>query len=830
MTEARTLSATFSINSYNLLLTTGDGGSVSGAGTFSFGTKANITATPNTGYSFTGWVGEGVVNPSSKTTQVQMNEDRNISASFSINSYDLNLTAGDGGSVSGAGSFSYGYATTITATPNTGYSFTGWIGEGVVNPSSKTTQVQMNEDRNISASFSINSYDLNLTAGDGGSVSEGGTFSFGTEANIIATPNSGYSFVQWTGEGIENPNSSSTFVSMTQNRSISAFFAVNSYDLSTSAGNGGRVSEGGSFTFGSSAAITATPSMGYSFAGWTGNGVSDPTSPSTTVIMTDDRNLTANFTPREIGRYLLIINSQPSSGGFTSGADEYEDQSNASISAQAVTGYSFSHWSGEEINNPSLSNTSIFMDQDRNITANFTINSYDLQLTAGDGGSVSGAGSFAYGYSTTITATPNVGYSFTGWMGEGVVNPLAEATQVRMTQDRNVSASFSINSYDLKLTAGDGGSVSEDGSFSYGTEANITASPNTGYSFTGWIGEGVVNPSSNTTQVRMTEDKYISASFSINSYDLQLTAGDGGSVSEDGSFSYGTEANITASPNSGYSFTGWMGEGIVNPSSNTTQVRMTEDRNISASFSINSYDLKLTAGDGGSVSEDGSFSYGTEANITASPNTGYSFTGWIGEGIVNPSSNTTQVRMTEDRNISASFSINSYLLLLSTDAKGSLSYSGSLLHGSYATITATPHSGYSFLSWIGEGVTGLFDSTSQVLMIQDRNISAHFTVSLSTGLELSPLGSNWYSSWLGVFYKSSEYWIYHTELGWLFLYFTETNFWLWTDNHGWAWTAQEPFSGNFLWLESVKEWVYLDLISTQTPRYYNYQLESWVDW
>jgi hypothetical protein len=115
-------------------------------------------------------------------------------------------------------------------------------------------------------------------------------------------------------------------------------------------------------------------------------------------------------------------------------------------------------------------------------------------------------------------------------------------------------------------------------------------------------------------------------------------------------------------------------------------------------------------------------------------------------------------------------------------------------------------------------------------MNQDRNVSAKFTVSLSAGLEPSTLGSNWFSSWLGIFYKSSEYWVYHVELGWLFLYFTETNLWLWTENQGWAWTAQEPFAGNFIWLENLKEWVYLDLTSTRAPRYYNYQSESWVDW
>jgi len=269
---------------------------------------------------------------------------------------------------------------------------------------------------------------------------------------------------------------------------------------------------------------------------------------------------------------------------------------------------------------------------------------------------------------------------------------------------------------------------------------------------------------------------------------------------------------------------------VVDPLAKTTQVRMTEDRNISAIFSINSYELKISASDGGIVSDSGSFLYGTEANISASPSTSYSFTRWSGDGVVDPLAKTTQVRMTEDRNISAIFSINSYELKISASDGGIVSDSGSYTFGSYATIMATPMSGYSFLCWHGEGIGNRFDSTTKVFMNQDRNVSASFTISLSSGLRTSPLEGNWYSSWLGIFYQSSDHWLYHAGLGWLFLAYVESNLWLWTENHGWAWTAQEPFSGNYLWLESLKEWVYLDLTSTQAPRYYNYQSESWINW
>ena len=40
---------------YTLTANAGDGGSVTGGGTFASGTQVSLTATPNSGYSFSGW-------------------------------------------------------------------------------------------------------------------------------------------------------------------------------------------------------------------------------------------------------------------------------------------------------------------------------------------------------------------------------------------------------------------------------------------------------------------------------------------------------------------------------------------------------------------------------------------------------------------------------------------------------------------------------------------------------------------------------------------------------------------------------------------------------
>jgi len=133
-------------------------------------------------------------------------------------------------------------------------------------------------------------YTLTASAGDGGSVTGGGTFASGTQVSLTATPSSGYSFSGWSNGSTTNPLT----VTLNSNTSITANFQVivNSYTLTVSAGEGGSVStEGGEYEEGTEVAITATPDACYSFTSWSdGNN-----NPQRTVNINGDQNITANF-------------------------------------------------------------------------------------------------------------------------------------------------------------------------------------------------------------------------------------------------------------------------------------------------------------------------------------------------------------------------------------------------------------------------------------------------------------------------------------------------------------------------------------------------------
>ena len=137
----------------------------------------------------------------------------------------------------------------------------------------------------------VKQYTLTVSAGEGGSVSTaGGTFSQGTQVSITATPSEGYSFSGWSNGSSDNPLS----VTLNSNTSVTANFQVivNSYTLTVTAGEGGSVSsEGGEYEEGTEVAITARPSEGYSFSGWSNGSIEE----FITLQVNSNLEITANF-------------------------------------------------------------------------------------------------------------------------------------------------------------------------------------------------------------------------------------------------------------------------------------------------------------------------------------------------------------------------------------------------------------------------------------------------------------------------------------------------------------------------------------------------------
>ena len=104
----------------------------------------------------------------------------------------------------------------------------------------------------------------------------------------------------WSGDGIEavsEAKSAYATVSLDEDISLTANFAPSSHILQIEVMEGGTVLGAGEYQHGQDASIMATPSIGYEFVSWKGDGISDALVSTTSVKMTKSRYLLAEFRP-----------------------------------------------------------------------------------------------------------------------------------------------------------------------------------------------------------------------------------------------------------------------------------------------------------------------------------------------------------------------------------------------------------------------------------------------------------------------------------------------------------------------------------------------------
>lgn len=126
-----------------------------------------------------------------------------------------------------------------------------------------------------------------------------------------------------------------------------------------------------------------------------------------------------------------------------------------------------------------------------------------------------------------------------------------------------------------------------------------------------------------------------------------------------------------------------------------------------------------------------SYAPGAVVTLSAVPSTGYTFTSWSGgaAGTVSP----VNVTMTTDKTVTATFTINTYTLTVSTVGSGSVAKSpdqASYDHGAIVTLTAAPSLGHVLSGWTGATPDGVDPLKATVTMDAERTVTATFSVAI----------------------------------------------------------------------------------------------------
>jgi hypothetical protein len=179
------------------------------------------------------------------------------------------------------------------------------------------------------------------SAGDGGSISPIGAVSAAFDSNqtFTITPNTGYNIADVSVDGSSvGPVSSYSFTNVQDDHTIAASFAIDTFNITASAGAGGSISPNGSVSvnYGDSQSFTITPDTGFYILDISVDGSSiGPVNTYTFINVQATHTITATFA---INTYTITV-TQASNGQIAPGMTTVNYGGSQSFTITPNSGY-----------------------------------------------------------------------------------------------------------------------------------------------------------------------------------------------------------------------------------------------------------------------------------------------------------------------------------------------------------------------------------------------------------------------------------------------------------------------------------------------------------
>ena len=384
-----------------------------------------------------------------------------------------------------------------------------------------------------------------------------------SEAFQLPTPvRTGYIFLGWTGEGITEPQKTIEIPQgSTGDRTYTANWQVIEYTIITllEGGNAGT-SEVYFYTVEQTVTLPTPTRTGYTFLGWTGEGITTP-QPNVTIPKgsTGDKTYIENWI---LTGYTITMDLNGGSGQekviYTITDEDFE------LPTPTRNGYEFVGWTGEGITTPQ---TSVKIPKgstgNKAYTANWQVIEYTITLDT-NGGPVVSPIKYTVEALFTLPYILRPGYEFAGWTldGSGMLPFTPLIIYPGTTGDLHYKAEWRLAEYTITMDL-NGGSGQEKVVYTITDEDFELPTPTrNGYEFVGWTGERITTPQ---TRVKIpkgsTGNKAYTANWKVIRYTITLVTNGGAVIA---SIRYTVEDSVTLPippERPGYEFAGWVLDG-----------------------------------------------------------------------------------------------------------------------------------------------------------------------------------------------------------------------------------------------------------------------------
>ena len=506
---------------------------------------------------------------------------------------------------------------------------------------------------------------------------------------------------------------------------------------------GGSTTGGGHFAEGDTCTVTATANEGYVFVNWTENDNPIDTNSVYSFVVSNDRELVANFSEEGAVLYTVITKAEPEVGGIVTGGGIYEEGREIELKATENPGYTFIQWDDGSTDNPRR----VTVTADVTYTAYFNHDEYEIKVECQpeNGGTATGGGMFHYGDTIALSATPNVNFNFEGWSDGSTDNPY----EVVVTGNATYKAIFSeagavYYNVATHVYPGDyAGTVTGGGPHPEGSQIQLLANANAeaGYLFEKWDDGNTDNPRTITVNSNMEFTAY----FKKKTYMVTVQASTGrtahiGDMSGtiEATFEHGESCMVHAIPETGYSFVNWTENGTEASTDENYSFIVTSNHNLVANFQQQQYWIGTSVDPTNSGTVSGGnryYNHGEQCNLTATANEQYEFDHWTKNGSSYPGGSTITFTVTEAASYTAHFRLKQYTITVSASTGGSAHVgsptgptTGTYTSGQQCTVYAVANSNYTFTNWteVESGNVASTQANYTFTVTGNRNLRANF--------------------------------------------------------------------------------------------------------